>query len=181
MNVAVFCASSQPHDSSFAADARTLGHQLALQGHTLIYGGSNLGLMGEVSGAALDEGGHVVAVIPTLFGESIIESQPVSEIMRVHTMAERKERIIAMSDAFIALPGGIGTLDEISEVLVANQLKQINKPIAIFNPNGYYNPLFLQLDIMRQQGLLRPDSHIGLHIASSLKELLSWLQELRLT
>ena len=165
MNIAVFCGASQPHDPSIADAARQLGHHIAAAGHTLLYGGSNLGLMGEVSGAALMQGGHVVGVIPTLFSEDIIRSQRVSELVRVRTLAERKEYLIAHSDAFVALPGGIGTLDEVLEVMVANQLGLVRdrsganqsqgKPMILLNLGGYYNPFLAQLDAMRAEGLLR--------------------------
>ena len=161
MNISVFCASSHPNDYAHTAAARELGSNLAKGGHTLLYGGSNLGLMGEVSGAALSEGGRVVAVIPTFFSEEIINSQPVSQIVRVCSMAERKEYLIAHSDAFVALPGGIGTLDEVSEVMVYNQLGPLSnaahrdKPVLLLNIGGFYDPLLAQLQAMRDAGFLR--------------------------
>ncbi len=178
MNITVFCGSSNPKNETYAAMARELGRQLALRGDALVYGGSNLGLMGQVSGAALEAGGRVVAVIPTLFSEAIIQSQPVSELIKVRTMAERKERLIAMSDAFVALPGGIGTLDEVTEVLVANQLKQIEKPMYLLNPDGFYDPFLAQLAHMEAHGMMRTGAHIGLHTPATLEELLEQLTTL---
>ena len=127
--------------------AQHLGECLAKGGHTLLYGGSNLGLMGTVSGAVLEGGGHVVGVIPSFFSEEIILSQPVSQLVRVASMAERKEYLIAHSDAFIALPGGIGTIDETFEVLVANQLGLCSKPMGLLNTDGFFNSL---TDMMRR-------------------------------
>ena len=121
MNISVFCGATLPRNPEYIHAARHLGQLLAQGGHTLLYGGSNLGLMGTVSGAVLEGGGRVVGVIPSFFTEEIILSQPVTELVRVATIAERKEYLIAHSDAFIALPGGIGTIDETFEVLVANQ------------------------------------------------------------
>jgi len=155
MNIAVFCASSDPRDNALADAVRRLGVLMAECGHTLVYGGSNLGIMGLVSGSVLKHGGRVIGVIPTIFSEEIITSQPVSELVRVSSMAERKERIISISDAFVALPGGIGTLDEVLEVLVANQLKQIDKPIALFNHQGFYDPFLRQLSTMGSAGFFR--------------------------
>ena len=165
MNIAVFCGASLPHSEQITEAARQLGRAIARGGHTLLYGGSNLGLMGATSGAALQEGGRVVGVIPTFFSDDIIHSQPVSELVRVRTLAERKEYLIAHSDAFVALPGGIGTLDEVLEVMVANQLGLVrdrsganqsqNKPMILLNLGGYYNPFLAQLDVMRAEGLLR--------------------------
>ena len=160
MNVAVFCASSLPRHDAYIQAASVLGRLIARQGHSLVYGGSNLGLMGAVSGAALAEGGKVTAVIPTLFSEAIIRSQTVSELIRVGSMAERKQRILAMSDAFIALPGGIGTLDEVSEVMVANQLRQFSKPMVLINTDGFYQPFLTLIGTMKEQGMLRSDCGI---------------------
>ena len=179
MNIAVFCGSSMPHNNEIAAAARDLGRRIAQAGHTLSYGGSNLGLMGEVSSAALAAGGHVIAVIPTLFCEEIINSQQVTELVRVRTMAERKERLLADSDAFVALPGGIGTLDEVSEVMVMNQLQIVNgqraldgsfltKPMILLNLDGFYEPFLEQLRVIKESGLMRSDA--GLVVAESVEE-----------
>lgn len=155
MNISVFCGSSMPRNKEIAGAVAALGRLIAQEGHTLLYGGSNLGLMGAVSGAALEQGGRVVGVIPTFFSEEVILSQPVSQLVRVASMAERKEYLIAHSDAFIALPGGIGTLDEAFEVMVANQLGLSRKPIGLLNTNNFYQPLMQQLQLMEQEGLYR--------------------------
>ena len=180
MNIAVFCGASMPRNEKYVEAARALGRQIALAGHTLVYGGSNLGLMGVVSGAALEEGGRVVAVIPTLFPEEIIQSQQVSETIRVKSMAERKERIIAMCDAFVALPGGIGTLDEVFEVAVSNQLRRFSdrasqppKPVVLLNIDGFYDTVLAQLSLMECEGLLHGD--IGLTASSTVESCLTSL------
>ena len=137
--------------------------------------------MGVVSGAALEAGGHVVGVIPTLFSEDIILSQTVTELVRVRTMGERKERILEMCDAFIALPGGIGTIDEVSEVMVANQLQIVDgkrlldgsyrqKPMILLNIDGYYDPFLEQMRVVKEEGLMRSDA--GLVSAASVEEVL---------
>lgn len=173
MNISVFCGASLPHSEQITEAARQLGRAIARGGHTLLYGGSNLGLMGATSGAALQEGGRVVGVIPTFFSDDIIHSQPVSELVRVRTLAERKEYLIAHSDAFVALPGGIGTLDEVLEVMVANQLHHLDKPMILLNLGGYYAPFLAQLDVMRAEGLLR--STAGLVATASVEECLNIL------
>lgn len=173
MHISVFCGASLPHSEQITEAARQLGRAIARGGHTLLYGGSNLGLMGATSGAALQEGGRVVGVIPTFFSDDIIHSQPVSELVRVRTLAERKEYLIAHSDAFVALPGGIGTLDEVLEVMVANQLHHLGKPMILLNLGGYYNPFLAQLDAMRAEGLLR--SAAGLVSADSVEDIFSFL------
>lgn len=152
MNISVFCGASRPSNTQYVAAAALLGKSIAQKGHTLLYGGSNLGLMGIVSSAALEEGGHVVGVIPSFFSEEIIQSQPVSELVRVASMAERKEYLIAHSDAFVALPGGIGTLDEAFEVMVANQLGLSQKPLGLLDTNHFYQHLMAQLEHMEKEG-----------------------------
>ena len=158
-----------PRNNEIVAAARELGRRIAQEGHTLVYGGSNLGLMGVVSGAALEAGGRVVGVIPNLFSDDIIHSQRVTELVRVGSMAERKERILALCDAFIALPGGIGTIDEVSEVMVMNQLQIVDgrrvldgsyetKPMILLNIDGYYNPFLEQLRLIIEEGLMRSDA-----------------------
>ena len=176
MHIAVFCGSSMPRNKEIVEVAAVLGRRIAQEGHTLVYGGSNLGLMGVVSGAALEAGGSVVGVIPTFFSDDIIHSQPVSELVRVRTLAERKEYLIAHSDAFVALPGGIGTLDEVLEVMVANQLHHLGKPMILLNLGGYYNPFLAQLDAMRAEGLMRSDA--GLVSADSVEDIFVKLNQI---
>ena len=171
MNISVFCGSSNPKNEEYADAARALGRSLAEQGHTLLYGGSNLGLMGIVSGATMECGGSVVGVIPTIFSEEIIRSQVVTELVRVKSMAERKEYLIAHSDAFVALPGGIGTLDEVLEVMVANQLRQIDKPMYLLNLDGFYNLFLEQLRAMHQMGFVRKGAETSLYTVGSIEEL----------
>lgn len=152
MNISVFCGATLPHNQEYVNSAQHLGQLIAQGGHTLLYGGSNLGLMGIVSSAVLERGGHVTGVIPSFFTEEIILSQPVTELVRVDSMAERKEYLIALSDAFIALPGGIGTIDEIFEVLVANQLGLCSKPMGLLNTLGFFTPQYDMLCRMEEEG-----------------------------
>ena len=181
MHIAVFCGSSVPHNKEIVEAAAALGRRIAYEGHTLVYGGSNLGLMGVVSGAALENEGRVVGIIPNLFSDDIIHSQTVTELVRVRSMAERKERIMEMCDAFIALPGGIGTIDEVSEVMVMNQLQIVDgkrildgsyrqKPMILLNIDGYYNPFLDQLRLTKEEGLMRSDA--GLVAATTVDEVL---------
>ena len=178
MNISVFCGSSVPRNEQLITAARTLGRNIALGGHTLLYGGSNLGLMGEVSGGAMEAGGNVIAVIPTFFSEEIIQSQPVTELVRVASMAARKEYLIAHSDAFVALPGGIGTLDEVLEVMVHNQLGPLrdsshhDKPVVLYNPDGFYDAFLAQIDTMGQHGFFRSGRRPTIGSAPSIDEVM---------
>lgn len=152
MNISVFCGASTPRNQNYIDAAQCLGELLARRGHTLLYGGSNLGLMGAVSRAAYNNGGTVVGVIPTFFSEEIIRSQPVSQLVRVTSMSQRKDYLLSHSDAFIALPGGIGTLDEILETMVANQLNLHHKPVGLLNTNNFYRPFMTELRHLEQEG-----------------------------
>lgn len=184
MHIAVFCGSSMPRNKEIVEAAAVLGRRIAQEGHTLVYGGSNLGLMGVVSGAALEEGGRLVGVIPTLFSDDIIHSQRVTELVRVRSMAERKERIMEMCDAFVALPGGIGTIDEVSEVMVMNQLQIVDgkrvldgsfrpKPMILLNIDGYFDPFLDQLRLVKEEGLMRSDA--GLVAVNSVEDIFELL------
>ncbi|MBR1785091.1 MAG: TIGR00730 family Rossman fold protein [Bacteroidales bacterium] len=171
--VAVFCGSQLPKDPCHATSATLLGHKLAYTGRTLVYGGSNLGLMGLVSSAAMERGGEVVAVIPSHFSEAVINSQKVTRLERVASMAERKRRIMQQSDAFVALAGGIGTIDEVSEVMVANQLGLMDKPLIILNEHGYYDHWLQWLDMAKAEGMMRGDC--GLAVADSVTHVMMLL------
>jgi len=185
LTIAVFCASSLPRDKAMVVAAEQLGRWLAGQGHTLVYGGSNLGLMGSVSSAALEAGGSVVGIIPTLFSEEVILSQPVTELVRVASMAERKEKIIEMCDLFIALPGGIGTIDEVSEVMVYNQLNMIGdrfangtgreKPMLLLNIGGFYDAFIQQVERSKREGMLRAEC--GLRWFDTLADMTAFLEK----
>ena len=187
MNIAVFCGSSLPRNKEIVEAAAVLGRRIAQEGHTLVYGGSNLGLMGVVSGAALDEGGRVVGVIPNLFSDDIIHSQRVTELVRVSSMAERKEYLIAHSDAFVALPGGIGTIDEIAEVMAANQLQIVDgkrvldgsfrpNPMILLNIDGYFDPFLAQIQRAHEEGLMRTTA--GLVAVTNVLDILELLANL---
>lgn len=181
-NIAVFCGSSRPRSAAIVEAARQLGRRMAEEGLTLVYGGSNLGLMGEVSGAALQAGGRVVGIIPTTFSEEIITSQSVTELVRVNTITDRKVQILRCCQAFVALPGGIGTIDEVSEVMVANQLglfadgdapdapRGIQKPMVLLNVDGFYDPFLAQLELIRAEGLMRTDG--GLRVVTTVGEVM---------
>ena len=172
MKIAVFCASSTPYKKEYSDAAAMLGTLIARRGDSLYYGGSNLGVMGIISGAALATGGYVVGVIPTFFSDEIIYSQPVSELVKVSSMAERKEYMIHECDAFVALPGGVGTIDEILEVMIAKQLKLIDKPVVLYNPDGFYDHFISQIDEMGANGFFRSGKRPDIHIATSIEEVL---------
>ena len=173
MTIVVYCSSQAGLEEKYQRLAHDLGTWIGQNGHTLLYGGSNAGLMHVTAAAVHEAGGHVVGVIPNLFSDDIIYSQAVTELVRVRSMAERKERIMEACNAFVALPGGIGTLDEVLEVMVANQLKQIDKPMYLLNLDGFYNLFLEQLRQMHQMGFVRATGEASLHAVSDVNELFS--------
>lgn len=173
--LAVFCGSHIGRNPKFHIAAQQLGQAIATQHRTLVYGGSNLGYMGIVSSAALDAGARVVSVIPTIFSDDVINSQPRAETVIVASMQERKSHMIALCDAFVALPGGIGTLDELTEILMSNQLALCCKPVGILNIDGYFDPFIQQLYNMTDEDLLSPLTRETLFVDADPERLLAKL------
>jgi uncharacterized protein (TIGR00730 family) len=137
--------------------ARELGTLMARKGITLVYGGSNIGLMRSIADACLAEGGHVIGIMPRGLIDREVAYTELKEFHVVENMSLRKQKMADMSDAFIALPGGIGTLDEIFEVMSWNQLEIMEKPMALLNTSGYYDHLVKFLDYTVQQRFVRPE------------------------
>jgi uncharacterized protein (TIGR00730 family) len=155
--VCVFCASSEAVAEVHRATARALGTEIARQGWGLMYGGGNIGLMGEVARAALAAGGDVTGVIPHLLADREVALEEVTRLVRTETMRERKALMDEGSDVFVVLPGGIGTLEEVVEILTLKQLGYHQRPIILLDPTGYWDPLMLLLDRMVAQGLANPE------------------------
>ncbi|KAB1442450.1 TIGR00730 family Rossman fold protein [Pseudodesulfovibrio senegalensis] len=152
--VCVFCGSNPGNSPEYAEAARQLGTTLAERGLGVVYGGSSVGLMGRVADAALAAGGEVVGVIPEKLRAKEIFHKGLTKLHVVDSMHERKALMAKLSDAFIALPGGIGTFEEFFEVLTWNQLGYHAKPCGLLNVNGYYEQLTAFLDNVVQQGFL---------------------------
>ncbi len=152
----VFCGSSSGYSPVYVDAARELGRTFAKNGIGLVYGGAHVGMMGALADAALAEGGHVTGVIPeSLVAREIAHTQ-LSDLRIVATMHQRKALMADLSDAFIALPGGFGTLDEFCEVLTWSQLGIHAKPCGLLNIAGYYDPLLALFDRAMSEGLLKP-------------------------
>src|SRR5437764_13261011 len=154
-SVTVFCASSIGHDPAYAAAARAFGALLAREGIALVYGGGHVGLMGQLADAALEAGGHVTGVIPRALWDREVGRRALTELHVVETMHERKALMASLADAFVALPGGLGTLEEIFEVWTWGQLGIHAKPCGFLDVSGYYAPLLAFLDRAVEEGLVR--------------------------
>lgn len=150
----VFAGSSLGVDPAFVAAARRLGEALAVEGYGLVYGGASVGLMGAVADAALGRGGTVVGVMPEFLLAKEVAHNGLTELKVTASMHERKQVMAGMSDGFIALPGGFGTLEEFLEMVTWAQLGLHSKPCGLLNVNGYYDPLLVFLDTIVDRGLL---------------------------
>ena len=153
----VFCGSSVGADPAFLAAAETVGRALARDGIELIYGGGNVGLMGVLADAALKAGGRVTGVIPQFLLAKELGHRGVTDLRIVATMHERKALMADLSDGFLALPGGFGTLDEFCEILTWAQLGLHAKPCGLLNVAGFYDPFLAQIDRAVHDRLVRPE------------------------
>jgi uncharacterized protein (TIGR00730 family) len=174
-SVCVFCGSAGGADPTFAAAAREVGAELARRGLVLVYGGGRVGLMGEVATAALAAGGRVVGVIPRALGTKEIAFAEATELIVVESMHARKALMADRADAFVALPGGFGTLDELFEILTWAQLRIHQKPVALLNVAGFFTPLLAWLDYVVAAGLLKLKHRELLIVADTVPGLLDRL------
>ncbi len=157
MKIAVFCGSSMGVDPIYAQAASELGCFLGEQGIAVVYGGGNVGLMGVVAQACLDAGGEVYGVIPEALQDKEIAHPALTSLKVVSDMHERKAEMARLADAFVALPGGAGTLEEIFEAWTWAQLGYHTKPCAFYNTKGYYDPLKEMISKMSLAGFLKAD------------------------
>jgi uncharacterized protein (TIGR00730 family) len=173
--ICVFCGSSSGVSPLYAEAASAVGREIARRGWTLVYGGGSVGLMGILADAALATGGRVVGVIPRFLYEWEVGHDDLTELEIVDTLTERKVRMGELSDAFLSLPGGIGTMDELFEALSWAQLGLETKPNGLLNVNGYYDGLIAFLDRATADGFLKPKHHALLHVSTDPQALLDAL------
>lgn len=172
----VFCGSRQGQSPAFAEAAMRTGRLLAVRGIRLVYGGGSVGLMGILADACLEAGGHVTGVITRHLMDREVGHRGCTELVLVDTMLERKTRMAELSDAFLSLPGGIGTLDELFEMLTWSQIHLHDKPNALLNVEGYYDPLLAFLrDSVRGRGFADLSHIEALLVGDDLETLLDSL------
>ncbi len=155
--IAVFCASSFGNSPEFEQTARELGSLLAFHGIELVFGGTDCGLMGVLARAVLDNGGRALGVVPRS-DEGLPLPVGLSELLVVPSVAKRKAKMLEMSDAVIALPGGLGTLDELFDALALRAIGVHQKPLVLLNTGGFYDPLLTFLDSATNAGFIKPTS-----------------------
>ncbi|HEX2915128.1 MAG TPA: TIGR00730 family Rossman fold protein [Chloroflexia bacterium] len=173
--IAVYCASSSAIDSLYFEAARRLGILMGQSRARLVYGGTNIGLMGAVAGAVLEHGGEALGVIPALINAAGIAHPELTELILTDGMRERKAIMEERAEAYIALPGGYGTLEEIFEILTLKQLGYHQKAVVLLNINRYYDPLLALLGSATEQRFMKP-SNLGLfHLATTPEEALEYI------
>ncbi|KAF5747168.1 hypothetical protein HS088_TW06G01349 [Tripterygium wilfordii] len=175
--VCVFCASSPGKSPSYQLAAIQLGQQLVERNIDLVYGGGSIGLMGLVSQAVYDGGRHVLGVIPKTLMPIEITGVTVGEVRAVSGMHQRKAEMARQADAFVALPGGYGTLEELLEVITWAQLGIHNKPVGLLNVDGYYNSLLSFIDKAVDEGFITPAARRIIVSAQTAQELMCKLEE----
>jgi uncharacterized protein (TIGR00730 family) len=174
-SVCVFCGSSPGARPAYAAVASEAGRLIASRGYTVVYGGGRVGLMGTVADAALTAGGRVIGVIPQMLFDREVAHTSLTELHVVASMSERKVRMMEMSDAFLALPGGIGTMDELFEAWTWTQLALQRKPCGLLNVESYYDALLAFLDGTVAEGFLSARHRAALVVDTDLPRLIDEL------
>lgn len=171
LNICVFCGSGTGRNPAYAKAAQALGTAIADAGVGLVYGGGSLGLMGETARAVLAGGGRVTGIIPGFLSAKEKMLSEVDELIVTEDMHERKRLMFERSDAFVALPGGIGTLEELVEQLTWSQLGRHSKPIILANIDRFWDPLIGLLDHMRTEAFIRPGLEVGFVVVESADEI----------
>ncbi|OSI08245.1 LOG family protein yvdD [Neisseria animaloris] len=160
-NIVVYCGSNLGDTPAYFHAAQAMGAAIALRGSRLVYGGGRIGLMGTVADAVLANGGEVTGVIPTFLREKEVAHTGLTELIETPDMTARKNKMIALADAFIAMPGGLGTYEELFEVLSQAQLKLHGKPVGVFNVNGFFDPMITMLQQTADAGFM-PQANMSL-------------------
>jgi len=171
--ICVFCGSSMGFDEIYKKKALDLADYFIEKGHSLIYGGADVGLMKIIADRMLEAGVEVIGVMPQYLVDKEVSHSGITKLHIVESMAERKDLLIEISDAFIAMPGGFGTLDELAEVLVLDQLQIISKPMGLYNVNGYFDHLIKFIDLGVTEGFVRDEHRTNVFAHENPKELCS--------
>ena len=171
MNITRYLGAREGRHPRYREAAEEVGRWIAENGHTLIYGGSEIGLMGVLANTVMEGGGTVIGVEPQFIIDGGFLHPGITKTIPVQTMSERRDRMMEMGDGFIALPGGAGTLDEISEVIVMASLGKHDKPCILYNKDGYYDKLAAFYDQMTEEGFLSEESREKIVFADTVDEI----------
>jgi uncharacterized protein (TIGR00730 family) len=167
MKVCIFCGAYSGKNSQHAEMATELAKLLVSRGHTIVYGGGKVGLMGIIADTALAIGGKVIGIIPDFLMAREVGHTNLTELIVVSSMHERKHKMAMLADVFIAMTGGWGTLDELAEILTWKQLNLVSQPIGILSVEGYYSPLKAQMEKMVESGFLRSENFNSVNFEES--------------
>jgi len=178
-SVCVFCGSSPGADPAYLEGARALGEAIAATNRVLVYGGAKLGLMGAIADTVLAAGGEVIGVLPQSLVDKEVAHRGLTQLHIVHSMHERKTMMAGFSDAFVAMPGGLGTLEELFEVWTWSQLGLHRKPIGMFGPRAFFSPLLTYLDHLVAQGFVRKEHREAVTLDEDPYALLERLEQFR--
>jgi len=173
--VTVYCSSSNQAPASFFNAARELGSELARRNIDLVFGGGNVGLMGCIANAVMENGGRVRGIIPRFLEEREVAHYGISELHVVDSMHTRKTKLVEWADAFIVMPGGFGTLDELIEAITWRHLGHHEKPIILYNIDNFWTPLTDFFQTLATNNMVKPDHHTLYHICNSLEEVGTFL------
>ena len=171
MNITVYLGANEGNDPFLKETVRELGAWIGTNGNTLVYGGSKSGLMGELAESVLQAGGKVIGVEPQFFIDAGFVYDEITELITTKDMSERKAKMIELGEAFIAFPGGTGTLEEITEVMSKVSLKHLDAPCILYNLNGYYDSLKQLLEHMIEMDLSSEEKQEGKYFAEDLEEI----------
>lgn len=177
-NICVYCGSGQGRNPLYAQAAQTLGRMMAEADIGLVYGGGSIGLMGDIARSVLQHGGHVTGIIPEFLSTREIMLRDVQDLIVTKSMHERKQIMFEKSDAFVALPGGIGTLEELVEQLTWSQLGQHTKPIVLGDIDGFWDPLLSLVAHMREEAFIREGIEVALTTVRNAEDIVPTVQNL---
>lgn len=176
-SIALFCGSATGHNPVYVEQARAFGQQMVDKGLTLYYGGGCIGLMWAAAEVMMQNGGTVIGVAPDFFTRNHVLAENITKMIFVKTMSERKQLLEQEADAFVALPGGYGTMDELFEILTDSQLGMHTKPIVLYNHNGFYDHLIAQIERFSEEGFLRPFHRNLMLVATTTDEIFHCLDQ----
>ena len=171
MNITVYLGAKEGNDPGLKKAVQELGTWIGSSGNALVYGGSKSGLMGAIADSVLAAGGEVTGVEPEFFIQDEFQHAGLTKLIVTKDMPERKSKMIELGDAFLAFPGGTGTLEEIAEVMSRVSLKQLDAPCIFYNLNGYYNHMKAFLQTMKDEGLSSDERQKGIHFADTLEDI----------
>lgn len=176
MNICIYCGSSPGNNPSILENARAFGRMMAENNYTLIYGGSSLGVMGALADSVMVNGGEVIGVIPENLFSKEVAHQGITRLITVRDMHQRKSHMAELADAFVAFPGGFGTMEELFEIITWNQIGLFKKPVTVMNIDGYYNSLIRMMDEAVETGYIKPKNREIVRVAETLEQCLQFCE-----